>query len=127
MARVDSNMTHLPRILRVDCNGIVCHTTKITKAHTVIKLVAPMNGKIKKLVVSATNVYGHVLKCGGCYGKSMRGKNYDNVVSKVDLGYGSDIAIQFVKASMHGTMTVAIFSLTCEQEDSLVALIQRKS
>ncbi|KAL3664851.1 hypothetical protein V7S43_010029 [Phytophthora oleae] len=98
-------MISLPRLLRVDCNDIVCQAEKHPEGRTVIMLVTPANTKMKKLVVSATNVFGHELKCGYYCGTNLSGMNAGTKFSKVDLGNARNIVIQFVKANSRGKLT----------------------
>ncbi|KAH7469035.1 hypothetical protein PRNP1_014131 [Phytophthora ramorum] len=90
----------------VDNNNVVCQAAQSPDDHTVIILVTPQDAWVKKMLISATNVFGYELQCGDKAGEPMQGLNANMKFSKVDLGKGcGDVAIQFLKPKFLGVYT----------------------
>lgn len=106
MSRVDQYRDELPPAFTVDNNVVICQAARHPKNHTCIMLITPKTAWKKKLVITATNVFGYKLKCGDKWGNPMSDLNQDMKFNMVDLGEDvSQVAIQFVKAKTFGIMS----------------------
>lgn len=106
MSRVDKYRDELPSAFEVDNNVVICQAAKHPNDHTCIMLITPKKAWKKKLVITATNVFGYKLKCGDKWGEPMSDLNQDMKFNTVDLGENcSQVAIQFIKAKTFGIMS----------------------